>query len=64
MSKKKAKKNSKKGNYALCITTGLILVGLGLAPLLGSVLASSAVGVLTGAGVGYLINNHKQSRKG
>ena len=63
MSKKKAKKNSKQGTYALCITTGLILVGLGLAPLMGNVLASSVVGVLTGAGIGYLINNRKSGRK-
>lgn len=63
MSKKKAKKNSEQGTYALCITTGLIVVGLGLGPLLGSVLASSAVGVLTGGVVGYLINNRKTGRK-
>ncbi len=63
MSKKKAKKNSEQGTYALCVTTGLIVVGLGLGPLLGSVLASSAVGVLTGGVAGYLINNRKSSRK-
>ena len=64
MSKKKAKKNSEQGTYALCITTGLILVGLGLAPFLGNLLASSAIGVLTGGGVGYFINNRKSGRKG
>lgn len=63
MSKKKARKNSERGTYALCITTGLILVGLGLGPLLGSVLASSTVGVLTGGVAGYLINNRKSNRK-
>ncbi|MDA0280308.1 MAG: hypothetical protein O3C29_07725 [Proteobacteria bacterium] len=63
MSKKKAKKNSERGTYALCITTGLILVGLGLGPLLGSVLASSAIGVAIGGVAAYLINNRKSGRK-
>ena len=63
MSKKKAKKNSERGTYALCITTGLILVGLGLGPLLGSVLASSAIGIAVGGVAAYLINNRKSSRK-
>ncbi|MFT4817154.1 MAG: hypothetical protein ACI80L_002068 [Pseudohongiellaceae bacterium] len=63
MSKKKAKKNSERGTYALCITTGLILVGLGLGPLLGSVLVSSAIGVAIGGVAAYLINNRKSGRK-
>jgi len=63
MSKKKAKKNSERGTYALCITTGLIVVGLGLGPLLGSVLASSSVGVVTGGIAAYLINNRKSRKK-
>jgi len=63
MSKKKAKKNSERGTYALCITTGLIVVGLGFGPLLGSVLTSSAAGVLVGGVAGYLINNRKSGRK-
>ena len=63
MSKKKAKKNSEQGTYALCITTGLIVVGLGLGPLLGNVLVSSVVGLLTGGIAGYLINNRKPGRK-
>lgn len=63
MSKKKAKKNSEQGTYALCITTGLIVIGLGLGPLLGSVLASGAVGVLIGGVAGYLINNRKSGRQ-
>ena len=62
MSKKNAKKNSERGTYALCITTGLILVGLGLGPLLGSVLASSAFGVLAGSVAGYFIINRKSGR--
>ena len=62
MSKKNAKKNSERGTYALCITTGLILVGLGLGPLLGNVLASSAIGVLAGSIAGYLIINRKSGR--
>jgi len=63
MSKKKAKKKSEQGTYALCITTGLIVVGLGLAPLVGNLLASSAIGVLAGGIAGYLINNRKSGRK-
>jgi F0F1-type ATP synthase assembly protein I len=55
MSKRKAKKNSERGTYALCITTGVILVGLGLGPLLGSVLASSAIGVLASSAIGVLV---------
>ena len=62
MSKKKTKKNSERGTYALCITTGLILVGLGLGPLLGNVLASSAIGVLAGGVAGYVIINRKSSK--
>lgn len=59
MSKKKAKKRAEQGTYALCITTGLIVIGLGLGPMLGSVLISSLVGVLIGGVAGYLINNRK-----
>jgi F0F1-type ATP synthase assembly protein I len=62
MSKRKAKKNSERGTYALCITTGVILVGLGLGPLLGSVLASSAIGVLVGVAAGYFIINSKSGK--
>jgi F0F1-type ATP synthase assembly protein I len=62
MSKRKAKKNSERGTYALCITTGVILVGLGLGPLLGSVLASSAIGVLVGVAAGYFIINRKSGK--
>jgi F0F1-type ATP synthase assembly protein I len=62
MSKRKAKKNSERGTYALCITTGVILVGLGLGPLLGNVLASSAIGVLVGVAAGYFIINRKSGK--
>jgi F0F1-type ATP synthase assembly protein I len=62
MSKRKAKKNSERGTYALFITTGVILVGLGLGPLLGSVLASSAIGVLVGVAAGYFIINRKSGK--
>ena len=62
MSKKKTKKNSERGTYALCITTGLILIGLGLGPLLGNVLASSAIGVLVGSVAGYFIINRKSGK--
>lgn len=63
MSKKKTKKNAERGTYALCITAGLIGVGLGLGPFLGSVLASSAIGIVAGGVVGYLINHRQPSRK-
>ena len=62
MSKKKARKNSEQGTYAICITAGLV-VGLGLGPLFGSVLASSAFGMVAGGITGYLINHRKSSRK-
>lgn len=52
MSKKKNK--SRQGTYALCITAGLI-VGLGLGPAFGSVLISTAVGALLGAGTAYML---------
>ncbi len=59
MSKKKAKKIAERGTYALCITTGLIVIGLGLGPLLDNVLASSVVGIVLGGISGYIINNRK-----
>ncbi|MBL4572464.1 MAG: hypothetical protein JKY86_05245 [Gammaproteobacteria bacterium] len=62
MSKKKARKNSEQGTYALCITTGLIVIGLGLGPLLG-MLASSAIGGTIGGVAAYLIINRKSGRK-
>lgn len=63
MSKRKARKNSEQGIYALCITCGFI-VGLGLGPMIGSVLVSMLVGVGLGSLAGYLINRQNRSRKG
>jgi len=63
MSKKRAKKNAERGTLALCITTGLIVIGLGLGPLLDSVVVSSIVGALIGGAVGYLINHRKSGQK-
>ena len=62
MSKKKAKKNSMQGTYALCLSSGLIL-GFGLGAIMGSVLVSTVSGVLVGGVAGYLINHPKAKRK-
>ena len=63
MSKKKAKKNSERGTYALCITTGLIVVGLGFGPFLGNVLVSSVLGVVAGGIVGSISHNRQPNQK-
>lgn len=62
MSKKKAKRNSEQGTYALCITIGLI-VGVGLGPLLGSVLITTVIGGIAGALTAYAFNHRKAKRK-
>lgn len=61
MSKKKARRNSEQGTYALCITVGLI-VGVGLAPLFGNVLLSTLFGICVGAATGYGFNHYKRKR--
>lgn len=55
MSKKSKKKaaNAVKGTWALCITAGLML-GLGMTPMIGSLLISLLVGGSGGAIAGYL----------
>lgn len=62
MSKKKARKNSEQGIYALCVTCGFI-VGLGLGPMIGSVLISMLIGLGLGTLAGYLINRQNRRRK-
>jgi hypothetical protein len=62
MSKRKARKNAEQGTYAICISCGLIL-GLGLAPVFGSALATSILGLLLGGVAGYLLNHRKSNQK-
>lgn len=52
MSKKSKRKASKNGTWALCITAGLVL-GLGMAPLVGGFLISVVLGAAAGALAGY-----------
>ena len=52
MSKKSKKIASKQGTWALCITAGVVL-GLGMAPLLGGLLVSVLAGTVTGLIAGY-----------
>ena len=59
---KKSKKSTEQGTYALCITAGFI-VGIGLGPLLNSVLITSLIGTLLGAAAGYYFNHQKKRRK-
>ncbi len=60
---KKAKKSAVQGTYALCITVGLI-VGVGLGPMLGSVLITTILGGVVGAGAGYFFSHlKKRSRR-
>jgi phosphate/sulfate permease len=50
MSRKKKKDNATQGNYALCITLGLVL-GFGLGISFEQILLSSVVGAAAGAAV-------------
>ncbi|MDC3196532.1 hypothetical protein OAU36_02230 [Gammaproteobacteria bacterium] len=62
MSKKKAKKNSMQGTYALSMSSGLIL-GFGLGAIMDSVLVATISGGLIGGVAGYLTNHPKTKRK-
>lgn len=55
MTRKKKKESSAAGIYALCITVGVI-VGLGLTPLVGNLLAMVVVGGIAGTIAAYLVN--------
>ena len=57
MTRKKKKETSAAGVYAICITVGII-VGLGLTPLMGNLLAMVVVGGVAGAIAAYLINKN------
>lgn len=59
---RKSKKQSVQGTYALCITVGLF-VGLGLGPVFGSVLLSTGVGAIVGAGAGYWFTHLRHQNK-
>jgi cyanate permease len=59
VSKKKQQQASPAGVYALCITIGLI-VGLGLAPVMGNLLVMVVIGAAGGALAAYLINRKNQ----
>jgi len=59
---RKQRKQQQQGTYALCITAGAV-VGLGLGPLVGSVLIPALLGAALGAGAGYLLNRRSQRKK-
>ena len=55
---KKSRKTSVKDTYAFCLTIGFI-VGMGLGPILGSVLISTILGVLAGTSTAYYLSHLK-----
>lgn len=59
---KKSKKAKDQGTYALCITIGLML-GVGLGPLMGSVLITMLVGAALGGLAGYFFTQRAARRK-
>ncbi|PCJ16475.1 MAG: hypothetical protein COA96_18395 [SAR86 cluster bacterium] len=59
---KKSKNQAEQGTYALCITVGLI-IGIGLGPMMGSLLYGSLTGGAVGAGTGYFFSHLKKRRK-
>lgn len=62
MSRKKARRNSEQGTYALCITTGLI-IGVGLGAILDSVVLVAVLFGIIGGVAAYLFNHRKKKRK-
>lgn len=56
-SKKKAA-NAVRGTWALCITAGLML-GLGMAPIIGSLPIGLLTGILGGTLAGYLFTSKR-----
>lgn len=62
MSRKKARRNSEQGTYALCITTGLI-IGVGLGAILDSVVLVAMLFGIIGGVAAYLFNHRKKKRK-
>ena len=59
---KKSKRSSEQGTYALCITAGL-MVGIGLGPVLESVLFSALAGILLGTVAAYCFNLQTGKKK-
>ena len=59
---RKSRKNSDQGTYAICITAGLI-VGIGMGPVLESVLVSAAAGILLGTATGYVLTHQKKKKQ-
>ena len=62
MSKKKARKQTEQGVYALCMTVGAI-VGFGLGAIIGNVLLATALGLGLGGLVAYMINRPGNKRR-
>ena len=62
MSKRNKKKTAERGTYALCMTAGLIL-GIGLGAILNSLLITTVLGIIAGAGAAYFFNHQKKPNK-
>ena len=62
MSKKDKKKAAERGTYALYMTAGLIL-GIGLGAILSSLLITTVLGIIAGAGAAYFFNHQKKPNK-
>ncbi len=57
---RKNKKSSAAGNYALCITIGLI-IGVGLIPMVGNFAITIPLGGVCGALAAYLFNKKREA---
>ncbi len=62
MSKKDKKKAAERGTYALYMTAGLIL-GIGLGAILNSLLITTILGIVTGAGTAYFFSHQKRTNR-